>query len=81
MDEHVDGYRVIHSFAELVQQPRDTLDLALNLEDALQYIKNLARFRIECKVPSPVKDASSEAAQNIQIRDDELSKMFGKGDF
>jgi len=72
---------VLHSYAELVDQPRQQIDLKLSLDDAKTYISKLARFKVECIGHSPVKDSSEEAAANIQISDAELSKMFGKGDF
>jgi len=36
--QEVSGYRVVHSYAELVEQPRPSVDLTLSIEQANAYM-------------------------------------------
>ena len=74
--------RLVTTFGELGNQKEikftDTLDLKLS--EAQEYAS-----MIESIMPEQIKwlekDSIAETAQNIQIGNDGLSQMFGKGDF
>ena len=74
--------RLISNYRELLDAKEESsITLKMALADATQYIE-LLKQTTSVREGSPEKKIENDDdAENIQICDDELSQMFGKGDF
>ena len=74
--------RLISNYRELVDAKEESsISLKMDLADAEQYIELLKQSKNMREGSPNKKIENDDDADNIQICDDELSQMFGKGDF
>lgn len=74
--------RLISNYRELVDAKEESsITLKMDLADSTQYIEALKQTTSVREGSPEKKIENDDDAENIQICDDELSQMFGKGDF